>query len=109
MTDDIPSRPAPLDGLRRSGDIPATRDDIEQIQRQLTDGGTRMTAIESELRMNTSVTADVRALLDAARVGLKVLGALGTAATWAAKIAGAAVALYAAWQAIKHGGTPPTK
>jgi hypothetical protein len=105
VSDDAPSRPMPLEE-RRAGDVPATRDDINQIKRELAAGGLRMTAIERELQMNTSVTADVRALLDAARVGLKVLGALGTAVTWAAKIAGAAVAIWGAWQAIKHGGAP---
>jgi UDP-N-acetylglucosamine enolpyruvyl transferase len=102
------SRPAPIDE-RRAGDIPATKDDVEQINRLLASLGLRMTANESELRMNTAVTAEVRSLLEAMRVGMKVLGAIGTAATWAAKIASAGAAIWAAWQFIKHGGTPPTK
>lgn len=108
MTDDQPGRPMPLEE-RRAGDIPATKDDIEQINRLLAALGLRMTANESELRMNTSVTAEVRALLEAMRVGMKVLGAIGTAATWAAKIAGAVAVIWGAWQAITHGGQPPTK
>lgn len=104
MADDAPqpSRPMPLEE-RRDPEAPVTRADLARVQKQLADGGQRMSAIESELRMNTAVTSDVRALLEATRVGLKVLGALGTVATWAAKIIGAAAAIYAAWQAIKHG------
>lgn len=106
MAGDTPSRSMPLED-RRASDVPATREDVEEIQRQLAALGLRMGATESELRMNTSVTADVRALLEAARVGLRVLGAIGTAVQWAAKIAGAAAAIYAAFQFLKHGGPPP--
>lgn len=103
---DTPSRPMPLEE-RRDPEAPVTRADLANMQRQLADVAVRMTATESELRMNTSVTADIRALLEAVRVGLRVLGAIGTAATWAAKIIGAAAVIYAAWEAIKHSGTPP--
>jgi len=67
-----------------------------------------MTAIETELRNNTALTAEVREILTFARTGLRVLGAIGTAVQWLAKIAAAAAALYAAWQAARH-GIPPTK
>lgn len=91
---------------RRDPDAPVTRADLVNVQRQLATGDLRMTAIEVELRNNTDLTADVKALLEAARVGLKVLGWMGSAATWAAKIATAIGAVYAAWQLIKHGSPP---
>jgi hypothetical protein len=91
---------------RRDPDAPVTRSDLANVQRQLASGDLRMNAIESELRNNTSLTADVKALLDAARVGLKVIGWLGTAAVWAGKIAAGVGALYAAWQLIRHGAPP---
>ena len=91
---------------RRCGDIPATKEDVNELQRQLTDVCARMTSTESELRMNTSVTAEIRALLEAARAGMRVLGALGTAAQWAGKIAAAVAAIYTAYHLLRHGGNP---
>lgn len=96
---------APIED-RRAPDAPVTRADLANVQRQLATGDLRMTAIEVELRNNTDLTADVKALLEAARVGLRVLGWMGSAATWAAKIATAIGAVYAAWQLIKHGNPP---
>jgi hypothetical protein len=94
---------------RRDPEALVTRADLhalrEDVQRQLANGDLRMTSIESELRMNTSVTADIRALLEAGRTGLKVLGAIGFAAQWAAKIGAAVLTLYAAYQAVRHGGS----
>jgi len=91
---------------RRDPDAPVTRTDLANVQRQLANGDLRMTAIEVELRTNTELTADVKALLEAVRAGLKVLGWLGSAAGWAAKVATAVGAVYAAWQLIKHGAPP---
>jgi predicted nucleic acid-binding protein len=91
---------------RRDPDAPVTRSDLANVQRQLGAGDVRMTNIESELKKNTELTSDVKALLDAARVGLKVLGWIGMAAVWAAKIATAIGAVYGAWQLIKHGNPP---
>lgn len=91
---------------RRDPDAPVTRSDLANVQRQLATGDLRMNAIETELRNNTAITADVKALLETARVGLKVIGWLGAAATWAAKLATAVGAVYAAWQLIKHGNPP---
>jgi len=97
----------PLDE-RRDPEAPVTRADLAGVQRQLSNGDLRMTAIETELRNNTALTAEVREILTFARTGLRVLGAIGTAVQWLAKIAAAAAALYAAWQAARH-GIPPTK
>lgn len=101
------SRPIPLEE-RRDPDAPVTRADLAGVQRQLANGDQRMTSIETELRANTVLTTEVREILAFARAGLRVIGALGTAVQWLAKIAAAAAALYAAWQAARH-GLPPTK
>jgi hypothetical protein len=93
---------------RRDPDAPVTRADLANVQRQLATGDLRMNGIESELRNNTAITADVKALLEAARVGLKVIGWLGSAAVWIGKIAAGVGAIYAAWQLIRH-GAPPAK
>ena len=91
---------------RRDPDAPVTRADLSNVHRQLANGEVRMTAIEAELRTNTALTADIRALLEAVRGGMRVLGAIGTAAQWLAKIAGAVAGLYGLWQLIRHGGAP---
>jgi hypothetical protein len=92
---------------RRDPDAPVTRSDLANVQRQLASGDLRMNAIESELRTNTELTADVKDLLDAARSGLKVIGWLGAAAAWMAKIATAIGAVYGVYQLIRHGAPPP--
>jgi len=95
----------PLDE-RRDPDAPVTRADLGHVQRQLNEGHLRMTAIEAELKNNTHLTAEIRMLLETIRAGMRVLGALGTAASWLAKIAAGIGAAYAIYQAIRH-GTPP--
>lgn len=92
---------------RRNPDAPVTRSDLSNIQRQLATGDLRMNAIETELRNNTALTADIRALLEAARLGLRVLGTIGTVVQWAAKVVGGVAAIYAAWQLIRHGNSKP--
>lgn len=93
---------------RRDPDAPVTRADLANVQRQLAGGDTRMTGIETELRNNNTLMAEVRDILSFARTGLRVLGVIGTAVQWLAKIAAGAAALYAAWQAARH-GLPPGK
>jgi hypothetical protein len=99
------SRPMPLDE-RRDPDAPVTRADLAHVQRQLAAGDSRMATIEAELKTNTNLTEDVKDLLNAARVGLKVLGWIGTAAVWAGKIAAAIAAMWGAWQLMRHGSPP---
>lgn len=91
---------------RRDPEAPVTRADLANVQRQLGAGEVRMTSIEVELKANTALTTDVKALLDAARMGLKVIGWFGTAAVWVGKIAAAIGTVYGAWQLIKHGNPP---
>jgi hypothetical protein len=66
-----------------------------------------MGEMQKELTANTSVTTDVRDLLDAGRSGLKVLGWLGAAAKWIGGMAAAALAVWGLWTAIKSGGPKP--
>lgn len=91
---------------RRDPEAPVTRSDLANVQRQLANGDLRMTAIEAGLKTNTELTSDVKALLEAARMGLKVIGWLGSVVVWIAKIAAAMGTLYGAWQLIKHGNPP---
>lgn len=99
------SRPMPLEE-RRDPEAHVTRADLAGVQRQLNEGHLRMTAIELELRNNTQLTAEVREILAFARTGLRVLGAIGTAASWLGKIAIGVGAIWTLYQAIRH-GTPP--
>lgn len=104
-----PSRPMPLDGIeRRDPTAPVTRADLarvaENVQRQFASGDLRMGAIESQLRLNTSMTAETKALLDGVEFGLKVIGVLGRVVMWAGRIAAAIGAIYGAFYMLTHGG-----
>ena len=80
---------------------------FEEIEAQLAKGAERMTAIERELRDNTTVTREVRELMELGRNGFKVLGWLGIAAKWVGSLAAAAAAVWALVYAAMHGGKPP--
>lgn len=82
-------------------------DQLDAIKKQLDDGASRMSGIERDLatvtemtQENTTITKEIKELLDAAKLGFKVLGGLGAALKWAAGIAAALAALYA----LLHGG-----
>lgn len=104
LPDDGHSRPVPLDHERRNPTAPVTREDLASFQRQQTTTDLRMTALEAQLQINTSITASIRDILEAAKFGLRVLGVIGTLVTWLAKVIGAIVAIYAGWQAIRAWG-----
>lgn len=96
-------------------------DRFDSIEKRLADGATRMLrfekelqAVRAELRANTEVTTgiadltqDIRDVLVAGRVGLKVLGGVGTTVKWLGIIAGGALAIYTALYALTHGGVAP--
>lgn len=96
----------PLDAIPRPPDSQARFDAIDQ---RLDAGSKRMTRIESQLQENTELTRDVREFLETGRAGLRVLGVLGSVASWLGKLATAGLAVWALVQAIKHGGPPPGK
>ena len=70
-------------------------------------GEERMAAIEAELLANSAVTAEIRDILAVAKVGLRVLGGVGTAVRWAGYIATALGAIYIAVYMATHGGKTP--
>lgn len=96
---DLQRDPAPLDMAARLADID------QRLQR----GDTRMASIEADLASNTAITREIRDLMDAARLGLRMLGGLGQVAKWCGVLATAAVALYTAGYMLLHGGQPPSK
>ena len=70
----------------------------------------RLAAVEAELKTNTDITSEVRDLLGTFRSGFKVLGWLGTGATWLGRIAAAALAIWGvAYTITHHGELPPHK
>lgn len=88
--------------------------DLEEIKGQTVANGKRIVQIETvqaamleSLRLNNELTADIKDLLTAARVGFRVLGGLGTAAKWVGALAGAGMAIYMALYTLTHGGAPP--
>lgn len=88
--------------------------ELQAIHARLDAGTVRMKKIEAvqaemhgELLSNSATTSEIRDLMQAARVGFRVLGGLGVAAKWLGTIAAAGVAIYAALYAITHGGATP--
>ena len=86
------------------------------IEDRLSEGDVRMTALErqvadmrGELARNSEITQDIRDILSAGRLGLRVLGGLGSAVKWAGMLAGGVMAVWGAWQAVMHGGSWPPK
>lgn len=67
----------------------------------------RLGEIEVSLAENTTITGEVRELMQSVKGGMKVLGWIGAAGKWLGGLAGAAVAIYTAWYAATHGGDLP--
>ena len=99
----------PNDPTRRASDaaIAQLQDDVRAMKERLDSGARRMNAMQTELTANTAVTTEVRDILDTVRSGLRVLGGLGTLASWAGKLAAAAIAIWGAIYTFTHGGHPP--
>lgn len=98
----------------RAADDPSNYDRLKAIEDRLVAGDNRMNDFETKLSENTAatlstnaITADIKDILTAAKVGLKVIGAIGTIAKWIGLIATAVVAIYGAIYAVKSGGVPP--
>lgn len=90
--------------IEQLADVAVTMQDVKDC---LQKGDRRMGSLETELRDNSAVTAEVRDILSVAKVGLRVLGGVGVLVRWAGYLAAAGASLYAAWHMIKHGGKPP--
>lgn len=91
--------------------VPST---LDEIRLRLDVGAARMQTMEqnqidmkSELAANTVITEEIRDFLDAARMGFKVIGALGAVAKWLGILATAALAVYTAFYALTHHGATP--
>lgn len=63
----------------------------------------RLGAMEAALNAATETTAEVRDILQVAKAGLKVLGGIGTAVRWLGYLSTAALAMWAAFTAVKTG------
>lgn len=92
----------------------STSERLKSIEASLVAGEKRMDLFERGLSENTAatlttnaITSDIRDILIAAKVGLKVIGAIGTIAKWVAILVSACAAIYSAIYAMTHGGIPP--
>lgn len=104
---------------------PATIEDLREryigqqfysIEERLEAGDKRMAALESELKAardelarNSEITQEIRDILAAVRLGLRVLGGIGQLVKWLGALAAAVAAIYGAWQAITKGLQFPSK
>jgi hypothetical protein len=86
---------------------------ISRIDERLDKGSDRMDEMQRELSANTTVTTEVRDLLEMGRAGIKVLAFIGKAgmalARFFAFLGPAAGFLYLAYYALTHGGQLPPK
>jgi hypothetical protein len=83
---------------------------VEDLRERLAEGDRRMAdmerqiaAMREELRDNSEITQDIREILTAAKVGLRVLGGLGQLVKWLGIVAGGVAAIYGAYQALRQG------
>jgi hypothetical protein len=88
--------------------------DANELKRGHADLNTRVEALKAELQANTAVTRetaevtkDIKEVIDAARMGFKVIGGIGTIARWAGAIAFAIGTIWGLVYAAMHGGAPP--
>lgn len=87
--------------------------ELTAIHDRLDAGEVRMARIEGQVaentaltRENTEITKDIAELLYAARLGLKVIGGIGSIAKWAGTVAAALVAIWGLVVALKSGTLP---
>lgn len=99
-----------LRGLGVAESIAYVAERLDAVDTRLDRGSDRMDDMQAELAANTAVTNEVRELLGAVRSGLKVLGWIGTAVVWTAKLVAALAvagsAVYAFWHTLKTGQPP---
>lgn len=97
----------PNEHARLLDSLKTNRDRIDGVHERLDNSSRRMELFEAEMRSNTAATLEVRDILQAARVGLKVLGGIGVAAKWLGTIAAAAFAIWTFVYALMHNGASP--
>lgn len=73
---------------------------MDQVNDRLDKGQERMDSIEAMLAQNTSVTTEIKDILDTAKGFFKVTGKIGTFIKWAL---GIATAVLAFWFTLKSG------
>lgn len=67
----------------------------------------RLAKVEYSMGFNTSVTLEIKGVLDQVKAGLKVLGVVGIVVRWFGMIAGGLLAMYGVIWTLMHGGVPP--
>ena len=80
---------------------------MQDVSRCLEQGGAKMSSVQSELQQTSQTIGEVRDILAAVKVGLKVIGGIGTLVRWAGYVAAAGAAIYTFWHMLKNGGKPP--
>lgn len=93
---------------------PTIEDRLSAFEKRQISISERMDLMDTEIKiniratnLNTGLTQEILDLFSDFKSGFRVLGWLGTGAKWLGGIAGAGVALWAAWQTLTHGGVPP--
>ncbi|MCR5864642.1 hypothetical protein [Aquincola sp. J276] len=81
-----------------AGPATSTEARLGAIEDALVHGDGRMKALEEAVAHNTELTAEIRELIAAAKLGFRVLGWIGVGAKWTA---GLAAAISGVWGVIK--------
>lgn len=80
---------------------------FQEIEAQMAKFAERLTPIELELRDNTTVTKEVRELMELGRYAFKFFGWIYVFGKWAISFAAAVVAAWGVFQTFFHIGGPP--
>lgn len=76
---------------------------VAEIGGRLQKGDRRMGAIETDLKLNTSTTLEIRDLLTAAKGAFRVLGWIGVGVKWVGGLAATAVGVWSLIDLIRNG------
>lgn len=87
-----------------AGAATSTEVRLGAIEDALVHGDSRMAALEKAVAHNTELTAEIRELIAAAKLGFRVLGWIGVGAKWVAGIATAIGAVWGLVKLVKGGG-----
>lgn len=79
---------------------------LDSGDRRMKDIEDQLIEVRSELKRNSELTQDIRDILTATKVGLKVLGGIGQLVRWLGFVAGGVLAIWGAWQAFLHQAKP---
>jgi len=104
-----PAQPDPHAAWRRSIDerFAAGSQRMDALQGGINQVAATVEGMADELAKNTEITTEVRDLMTTIKGGFRIVGWLGIAAKWVARVATAAGTLWGVMYLFFHNGQPP--